>query len=306
MFHVEHNFNNILGSDLIKRSMTASVARGRISHAYIICGEAGFGKRALAQSFAKAILCYAPTGGHACGICASCKTFESGNNPDLVVIAPIKASLGVDEMRDDIIANLSVLPFASSKRVYIIEQAHKMTHPAQNAMLLSLEDGPKHAVFLLLANHLGAFLPTLLSRCISYKIPPLPQNAIEEHLRQRGISPEKAQIGAWFSGGGIGRALALAQDEDFMELRRMALELARSAAQMSIPEIFAAAKNLEEHKDNIHDFLDILKLHYRDELISTLCPRLLAKIRAIDDTKEKLARNCPFLLCMEILLLKLL
>jgi DNA polymerase-3 subunit delta' len=157
---------------------------------------------------------------------------------------------------------------------------------------------------------LGAFLPTLLSRCAIYKIPPLDRVIIEDYLIQRGIAHDKARIAAQFSGGSIGQAMILAQDEDFAALRQMTLNLAANIAQMDIAAIFAAAKELESYKDNIRDILDILKLHYRDELVAAAQGQsdtkyILHKIHAIDDTKEKLSRNCQFLLCMEILLLQL-
>ena len=306
MFHVEqeHDFENIVGGDLIKRAMAASVARGRVSHAYIICGGAGYGKAIYAHAFAKAILCADPMDGQCCGTCTSCRTYDSGNNPDVVVIEPKKATLGVNEVREEIVAGLAVLPYSSTKRIYIIKDAHKMTPAAQNAMLLSLEDGPKHAVFMLLATNLEAFLPTILSRCVTYKIPPLSTGTIQTHLTKKGIAPDTAQMAAGFAGGGIGRALKLATDTDFMTLRQTTLTLAKNITTMDTAQIFAAAKDLENHKDSIHDILDILKLHYRDSLITGNLNHL-PKIQAIDDTKEKLAANCPFLLSIEMLLLNL-
>ncbi|MCL2169977.1 MAG: DNA polymerase III subunit [Defluviitaleaceae bacterium] len=306
MFHVEREqgFAQIIGGELIKRAMAASVARGRVSHAYIICGGAGFGKSMFANAFAKAILCASPMDGQGCGTCTSCRTYDSGNNPDVIVVEPKKATLGVGEVREEIVAGLAVLPYSSTKRIYIIKDAHKMTPSAQNAMLLSLEDGPKHAVFLLLATNLEAFLPTILSRCITYKIAPLSTDTIRTHLTKKGIAPDIASFAADFANGGMGRALRLATDQDFMQLRQTTLALAKNAATMDIPQIFATAKELEQHKDNIADILDILKLHYKDKLITGDFD-CLAKIQAIDNTKEKLTANCPFLLCMEMLLISL-
>jgi DNA polymerase-3 subunit delta' len=298
--------DNILGNELIKQSMVSSVSLGRVSHAYIICGPAGSGKRLLANAFGKAILCGA-YGSASCGLCKSCKTYDTGNNPDAVFITPQKQTLGVKEVREDILENLSILPYESDKRVYIINDAHKMTPAAQNAMLLTLEDGPEFAVFMLLADGLGSFLPTLLSRCIQYKIQPLSEDIIRSHLASNGISSGKAQIAAGFAHGSLGRALALAGDEDFMALRSFVLDLAHrlDTGKMDIPEIFAAAKSLEQYKDQIFVILDILKFHYRNGLLCGNNPVIaINKIHAIDDIKEKLGHNCNYLLCMEILLLK--
>ncbi|MCL2350187.1 MAG: DNA polymerase III subunit [Defluviitaleaceae bacterium] len=299
-----YSFGDVLGNEHIKRSMVASVLHGRVSHAYIICGGAGFGKKLLAHAFAKVILCGDADGGQACGVCKSCKTYDSGNNPDISVVSSEKQSLGVTEVREDILEGVAVLPFASSKRVYIIPNAHTMTPAAQNAMLLTLEDGPKHAVFLLLADGMGAFLPTLLSRCIVYKIPPLDGKIIYEYLIGQNVPHEKAQMAAQFCGGGIGRAMTLANDEDFAQLRDMVLGIANNIEIMDIPAIFAAAKAIEGHKDQIGDILDIFQSHYRDALIAQSNRGVLPKIRAIWDAKEKLKRNCNFLLTIEVMLLK--
>jgi len=309
-------FENILGNELIKQSMAASVALNRVSHAYIISGAAGSGKKLLAYSFAKAILCKnkfpslegrTPKAEVVCGVCRSCKTADSGNNPDLVFIAPQKASLGIDEVRESIIENLAVLPYEADKRVYIINDAHKLTPAAQNAMLLTLEDGPEFAVFLLLADSLGNFLPTMLSRCIQYKTRPLDEGVISSYLEGAGlgISRDTAKVAAGFAHGSLGRALALATDEDFTALRAMTLDLAQRLEGMDVAEVFAAAKGLEQHKEQINDVLDILKMYYRDVLVlQENVEKTINKIHAIDDIKEKLKSNCNFLLCMEILLLK--
>ena len=312
-------FGHILGNDLIKKSMVSSALLGRVSHAYIISGADGSGKKLLANAFAKSILCGkipllggVPRSGGVvhegyCGTCKSCKTYDSGNNPDLVFISPQKTSLGIEEIRENIIENLSVLPYEAAKRVYIINDAHKLTPAAQNAMLLTLEAGPKFAVFLLLANSLANFLPTILSRCINYKVQPLNEDVIRSYLENNmQLEGSKAQIAASFAHGSLGRAIALATDEDFTALRTMVLNLAQKPDFMDIAEIFAAAKSLEQYKDQVNDILDILKLHYRDTLISQQnTQNTINKIHAIDDIKEKLKSNCNYLLCMEVLLLQL-
>ena len=296
---------HILGNELILRSMQLSVAGGRVGHAYIICGGKGFGKKTLAGHFAKAILCHAPEGGLPCGICKPCKTCDTGNNPDLVFVQSEKSVLSVGEVRDNLLADLAVTPQVSQRRVYVIRNADKMNHQAQNAMLLSLEDGPKHAVFLLLAEGLGGFLPTILSRCIEYKIPPLSTDVITKHLEEQGFDSKKAPVAADFSGGGIGRALTLLNDEEFTIRHEMTLNLAKTITNMGIAGIFAAAKELETHKEHIKDIFDILQIHYRDKLVANPEMDTLQKIHAINSAREKLQANCNFLMTTEILLLKL-
>jgi len=301
MFHVKQ----ILGNELTLRSMASAVGHRRISHAYIFCGGKGFGKKMLARHFAKAVLCHSPNDGMACGGCKSCKTCDSGNNPDLVFVQSEKSALSVGEVRSNLLADLAVLPHGGERRVYIIQNADMMNHQAQNALLLSLEDGPKHAVFMLLATGLGGFLPTILSRCVEYKIPPLGTGVIVQHLMGQGVPQDKAQIAAEFSGGGVGRALTLLDDEEFAQIRTTTINLAQTISGMGIAEIFATAKELEQQKEHIIDILDILQMLYRDALVTFYDVDALHKIHAITDAREKLRANCNFLMTVELLLLKL-
>lgn len=300
MFHVEQ----ILGSHLMLRSMALAVERERVGHAYIFSGGKGFGKKMLSWHFAKAILCNNPNRGLACGNCKSCKTCDSGNNPDLVFVQGQKDALNVGEIRD-MIADLAVMPHGGHRRVYIIPNADKMNQQAQNALLLSLEDGPKHAIFMLLAEGFGGFLPTILSRCIGYKIPPLSTDAITQYLQNQGIPQNKAQIAASFSKGGMGRAKTLLNDEKFADIYTTTINLAQTISGMNVAELFTTAKELEEKKEYILDILDILQMFYRDELITFYNVDFLYKIHAITDAREKLQANCNFLITIEILLLKL-
>ena len=153
-------FSDIIGdvSNYLREEMHSS----RIVHAYLFTGPAGTGKSTLADICAKALLCRAP-GGRPCGVCPSCKQFESGNHPDFIRIEPDK-SISVDVIRD-VIARLGVKPYEGGRHVAVIRQADKMTPQAQNALLKTLETPPGEDVFFLVASNMTALLPTIISRC---------------------------------------------------------------------------------------------------------------------------------------------
>ena len=301
-------FVDVVGNENIIKSMQAAIKRGHIGHAYIIDGAAGSGKRLLAGIFAAAVLCDKLEGGDPCGKCISCITLQSGNHPDVVYVRTQKKSIGIDDVREQIVENISVLPYSSEKRVYIIENAQMLTVPAQNALLKTLEDGPKYAVFLLLSENHKAFLPTILSRCVLYKITPLDDALIAAHLAARGIGAGTAAAASACAGGSIGRALAIASDESFMQFRSEILDMAHDIESKDIVEIFAMAKDTERYKERIGEALDILCIYFRNILVGgqiNNLQRLIRKIRIIEDAKQKLNSNCNFLLTMEIMLLKL-
>ena len=302
-------FGDIVGSETIIKSMQAAIEHGHIGHAYIIDGPAGSGKGLLAETFTAAILCKNLIGYNPCGSCISCITLQSGNHPDVVFVRTAKKSVGIDDVREQIVENISVLPYSSQKRVYIIENAQTLTIPAQNALLKTLEDGPKYAVFFLLSENHKAFLPTILSRCVLYKIAPLGDAVVAAHLTAQGIDANSAAIAAANAAGAIGRAMEIAKDESFLPFRDEILDMARVIENKDITEIFAAAKAMESHKERIGQALDILCIYYRDILIGnqTDAPpqAIIRKIRVIEDAKQKLNQNCNFLLTMEVMLLKL-
>jgi len=255
-----------------------------------------------------AILCDNIKDTEPCGTCISCITFQSGNHPDVVFVRTQKKSIGIDDVREQIVEGISILPYSSQKRIYIIEKAHTLTVPAQNALLKTLEDGPKYAVFLLLSQNHKAFLSTILSRCAMYKIAPLCNADVIAYLISHGIAADHAAIAASSASGSIGRALAIATDESFMPFRNEILDVARDIENKDIIEIFAAAKSLESHKERIIEALDILCIYFRDILVFGQTNNELntiRKIRTIDDTRQKLNQNCNFLLTMEIMLLKI-
>ena len=300
-------FGDIVGSENIIKSMKAAIKHGHIGHAYIIDGAAGSGKRLLANTFAAAILCENLAGEDPCGVCVSCITLQSGNHPDVVFVRTEKKSIGIDDVREQIVEGISILPYSSQKRVYVIENAETLTAPAQNALLKTLEDGPKYAVFFLLSQNHKTFLPTVLSRCALYKIAPLADFVIADYLVKQGVETNFAATAAASASGSIGRALAITTDESFMPFRNEILDMARDIENKDIVEIFAMAKVLESYKERITEALDILCIHFRGILVEgeENPQAIIRKIRTIEDTRQKLNQNCNFLLTMEIMLLKL-
>lgn len=139
---------------------------GALSHAYMLIGNAGAGKRTLVYAFAKLIMCEAPRGAVPCNECAACRYFDSfGTHPELTAVTlGNKASIGVEDIRD-MSEGVYTAPYIGAKKIYIIENAEKMTAQAQNALLKIVEEPPEYAVFFLLTSNRYAMLPTVISRC---------------------------------------------------------------------------------------------------------------------------------------------
>ena len=239
-----------------------SVQAGRIVHALLFVGPRGSGKRTMANLFAQAMLCRGPEP-RPCGTCPACKRYLAGSHPDVRTLRPEKKTLGVDEIRD-LIDYLSLKPYEGGRHIAIIEQADKMTPPAQNALLKTLENPDGEAMFFVIADDAGGLLPTIRSRCQAVRFTDLSVEDCAGVLVKRGIAPERAKMLAGMAQGSVGRALALNADEGFMDLRNrviQSLETLGDAASVS-----RAAALLEDEKGAEGDILDIMELWARDRM----------------------------------------
>lgn len=199
--------NALTGNEGLKRQLSAQ-ERGRgLSHAYLISGPHGSGKRTLARLLAAAMVCTG--GGEApCGSCPGCKKALAGIHPDIVTIGGDGKDITVSQARA-IRADAYIRPNEAGRKVYVVENAQNMNANAQNAILKLLEEGPAYAAFLLLTHNSAALLPTIRSRCEGLSLSPVSPAQAEEYLARRFPGREAAQISraAQSCGGVLGRAV---------------------------------------------------------------------------------------------------
>lgn len=153
----------LAGNEALKRQLSAQ-AKGRgLSHAYLISGPAGSGKRTLSRLLAAAMVCTGE-GEAPCGICPGCKKALGGIHPDIMVLGEEDKEITVGQART-VRSDAYIRPNEGERKVYLLEEADQMNPSAQNAMLKLLEEGPAYAAFLLLAENAGGLLQTVRSRC---------------------------------------------------------------------------------------------------------------------------------------------
>ena len=202
-------FESLLGNRRLKDNLTASLARGRISHFYLLSGPVGAGKKTLARLLAAAILCkeaQAP-----CGSCASCRKVFSGTHPDFITIDdPEKKYVPIDLIRDAR-ADIYIQPNEADRKIYLFPRAQDMLPPAQNALLKVLEEPPAYGVFLLLTDNPDSLLPTIRSRCTELALNALPRDILEKQLQTQFPQADAEERSAAIirSGGWLGQAQAL-------------------------------------------------------------------------------------------------
>lgn len=134
-------------------------------------------------------------------VCHSCKQVLGGNHPDLIYVTHSKpGSIGVDDIREQINDTIMIRPYSSYYKIYIVDEAEKMTVQAQNALLKTMEEPPSYAVIILITTNQEEFLPTILSRCVQLKLKPLKDFTVKSYLTEHLDIPEKeAEICAAFA-----------------------------------------------------------------------------------------------------------
>lgn len=260
-------FKGIIGHKDVVAHLENAIRTGKVSHAYILSGEKGSGKKTIARVFARALNCESDAE-KPCESCHSCRQALGGNHPDIVEVTHDKPnSISVDDIRQQVVDDVPVRPYSGQYKVYIISDAEKMTQQAQNALLKTIEEPPQYVVILLLATSASALLPTILSRCVMLNTKPVPDDQVRSYLMEHAQVPDyQADICVAFAQGNIGKAVQLATSENFNEIKAAAIHLLTHVQDMDISEITTAVKAVAEFKVDIRDYLDILAVWYRDVL----------------------------------------
>lgn len=165
----------------IVRILVNQIETGRIGHAYLFCGPRGTGKTSTAKIFAKSINCEHPENGSPCGKCATCRALADPSNLDITEI-DAASNNGVNEMRD-LREKVQYPPVSARYKVYIVDEVHMLSDSAFNALLKTLEEPPRHAVFILATTEPQKLPATILSRCMRFDFKLIPQADLEAHIK---------------------------------------------------------------------------------------------------------------------------
>ena len=323
-------FRDIVGQEQIKEHLQNALMGKKVSHAYIINGEKSSGKEFIANVFAMSLQCE-KEGAEPCQECRSCKQALSANQPDIIKVLHEKpGTISVDDIRAQINNDVAIKPYSSPYKVYIVNEAEKMTPQAQNALLKTLEEPPEYAVILLLTANVNSLLPTILSRCVVLNMKPVSDELVKKYLMEQLKVPDyKAEVCVAFARGNVGKAKSLASSEDFDNVKNEALSLLKYIRDMELYEIVAAIKKISDYKLDVNDYLDIMAIWYRDILLfkatkdanhlvfreeiqairkaagRSSYEGIESVIKALDKAKSRLNANVNFELTMELLLLEI-
>jgi DNA polymerase-3 subunit delta' len=251
---MKNNFSGIISNDKLCEYFASAIENNSLSHAYILLGAKGTGKHSLARLVAAALNCENKTDDNAtlpCLECNSCKKVMGGIHPDITYISKEddRASLGIEPIRF-IKEDVSYFPNDGEHKIYIIEDAHTMTPQAQNALLLTLEEPPSYAIFILLCEHTETILDTIKSRAPLLRMATPAKDEAIEFLKSTSPSvrsfinnsPDEFEQIYMAAKGSIGRIIELVDSNEKKQIfqsRALAQKLIESIAHHTLPNDFA-------------------------------------------------------------------
>ncbi len=232
-------WDRLVGQGAVIERLQRAVA-GDMSHAWLFTGPPGSGRSNAAIAFAAGLQC--ERGG--CGECHSCHEVDVGSHPDVRITRTEKLSIGVDEVRD-LVRSSALAPVGNRWQVMVVEDADRLTDQAANALLKAIEEPTERTVWLLCAPTVEDVLPTIRSRTrLVVLATPSVDDVTDFLVRTEGIGVETASYAARASQGHIGRARALARDEDTRRRRREVVAI--PARLSSLGACMAAAADLHD------------------------------------------------------------
>ena len=323
-------FKDVVGHKNIIQYIGNAVKTDKVSHAYIMNGEKGAGKKLLANLFAMSLQCQnREEDGDACGKCQSCKQALNQNQPDIIKVTHEKPNtISIDDIREQVNNDIVIKPYSSRYKIYIIADADMMSVQAQNAILKTIEEPPEYAVIMLLTENAETLLPTIRSRCVMLKLRNIKDQLVKKYLMEQMQVPDyKADVCVAFAQGNMGKAIMLATSEHFNEIKEEAVHLLRNINDLDLNELIEAVKRCMSYKLEITDYMDVIAVWYRDVLIYKATRNVdrvvfsdqLKYIKeraskssyegieiildALEKAKSRLKANVNFELTMELLLL---
>jgi DNA polymerase-3 subunit delta' len=257
------SLEQVAGQWKAQRILRHALQSGKISHAYLFNGPSGTGRMALAREFAKALFC---TAGEvdACGVCLECRKFEHGNQTDLTTIAPDGQSIKIDQIRE-LQRDFSYRNSGTKRKVYMIEQADKMTMQAANSLLKFLEEPLSPVVAILLTDNGQAVLPTIRSRTQWVPFLPMSPESMLQTLIAEGAPATLARTAVQLTSG-LDGARQFLQQNQFAEIRNLVIQLGKESLTRFTAAMITAQQqlfktNLVEHTQLL---LSLLVIWFKD------------------------------------------
>ncbi|ASN03760.1 DNA polymerase III subunit delta' [Virgibacillus necropolis] len=312
---------------LTSKILTNSIQKSRISHAYLIQGERGTGKEAIARLLAKVLFCENVIDRDPCNNCLTCKRIDSGNHPDIHWVEPDGLSIKKEQI-DELQKEFKYSGLESAKKVYIIKDADTLTTNAANRILKFLEEPNIETTAVMLTENSQSILSTIRSRCQILDLQPLNPVQFQKQLLDSGVTEGNGALVAALTNN-LDEAIKLSEDEWFAQARKLVVQLVEMFI-VKPDEVYLSIHNQWlvhfKERSQLEQGLDLLLLAFKDILYYHIeyealvlyykqdeglekaalffsQPKLLSILQSILQAKRKLKQNVHPTLVMEQLTL---
>lgn len=277
-------FSDVVGQEVVVKILKNSILNNKISHAYIFSGPRGTGKTSIAKIFSKAVNCLNTTDGDLCNNCENCLQ----NIDEEIDIIEIDAASnnGVDEIRE-IRNNVKLMPVHLKYKVYIIDEVHMLSTSAFNALLKTLEEPPKHVIFILATTEFNKIPATVISRCQKFDFKKITNKQIEDRLKyileqeKKSLNGEVISLIAKLSDGGLRDAINMLDQVISLEKENVTVDdVYNLIGNISEKNIIILLENIVS--GNIKETLKNINEYYEEgKNFINICERLQLLIRNI-------------------------
>ena len=277
-------FSDVVGQEVVVKILKNSILNNKISHAYIFSGPRGTGKTSIAKIFSKAVNCLNTTDGDLCNNCENCLQ----NIDEEIDIIEIDAASnnGVDEIRE-IRNNVKLMPVHLKYKVYIIDEVHMLSTSAFNALLKTLEEPPKHIIFILATTEFNKIPATVISRCQKFDFKKITNKQIEDRLKyileqeKKSLNGEVISLIAKLSDGGLRDAINMLDQVISLEKENVTVDdVYNLIGDISEKNIIILLENIVS--GNIKETLKNINEYYEEgKNFINICERLQLLIRNI-------------------------
>lgn len=263
------SFKDIIGQEKAVNILLKSLKEDNVSPSYIFIGSEGVGKKFTAIEFAKTINCLNLNNNlESCNTCHTCNKINKQCCPDLKIVEPIKGSIRIEQIRE-LRREIDLKPFENRKKIYIIENAEKMTIEASNCLLKTIEEPPEYAILILICMNIDSILPTIISRCQLIKFRLIDSSKIRKILLKKiDLEESKAELVSRLAQGSIGRAFKLILDKEYFNRREKLLDyLTKILPGKYDSNFFINIEKILTDISEMDEILEIILLWYRDILV---------------------------------------
>ena len=308
------NFNEVVGQQVVVKTLLNAIAHNRVAHAYLFCGPRGTGKTSIARIFAKTLNCLDLQNGIPCGKCAHCLDMNNTISMDVIEI-DAASNRKVEDARN-ILEKVQFTPVLGKNKIYIIDEVHMLTTEAFNTLLKTLEEPPENLVFILATTEAHKVMETIVSRCQKFDFRRISVDDIKNRLKEISqkeninIDDDAIEFIARKSAGGLRDALALLDQSTVLALENKTItkkdivtllgsvsdedlfSLADLIAQKNPNQVISLLKSIVDKGNDPNQIIKELIGYFRNLMLASVCQNAEEAAKLLDISKE----NCDKLI----------